>query len=79
MDGQGRHVLALVAPETFEYVPDGHFVHNALPLLFLYEPGTQDVQGPPSGPVYPMIHMQLEIVFGISENGDLEFAGHALH
>jgi hypothetical protein len=78
-DGQTLQTLALPAAETFEYAPAGQFVHDALPLTFLYFPTTQELQAPPSGPVYPMIHMQLDIFFGVSENGDLEFAGHALH
>jgi len=76
---QLTHTLALVAPETPEYAPVGQSIHDALPLTFLNFPATQAVQTPPSGPVYPALHLQLAIFFGISENGDFEFAGHALH
>lgn len=77
--GQMLHTLALLAAGTFEYVPDRQFVHNALPVLFLNLPVTQAVQAPPSGPVYPVIHLQSEMVFDDVENGAYVFAGHDTH
>ena len=78
-DGQTLQTLALPAAETFEYAPAGQFVHDALPLLFLYFPTTQELQAPPSGPVYPVIHLQSEIVLGDVENGAYVFSGHDAH
>ena len=77
--GQRLHTLALLAPTTPEYAPAGQFVHDALPVLFLNLPVTQAVQAPPSGPVYPVIHLQSEIVLGDVENGAYVFAGHEAH
>ena len=68
--GQMLHTLALLAAGTFEYVPAVQLVHNELPVIFLNFPGTQAVQTPPSGPVYPVLHKQLEIYFEMLENGD---------
>ena len=67
---QVRHTLAFLAAGTFEYVPTVQLVHNELPVTFLNLPGTQAVQAPPSGPVYPVLHKQLEISFEMLENGD---------
>ena len=77
--GQMLHTLASTAADTFEYAPAGQFVHDALPLLFLYFPTTQEVQAPPSGPVYPVLHLQSEIVLGDVENGDCDDIGHDTH
>jgi hypothetical protein len=57
-------------------VPDAQFAQLALPVLFLNLPVTQAVQVPPSGPVYPLSHLQSEISFALAENGELDFAGH---
>jgi hypothetical protein len=73
------HTLAFVAPGTIEYAPAEQFVHDALPLTFLNFPATQVVQTPPSGPVYPELHLQSEIDFDEVENGAYEFTGHAVH
>jgi hypothetical protein len=70
------HALAVVAPIIFEYVSAGQFVQLALPELFLNFPATQVVQAPPSGPVYPVLHLQSEMNFDVFENGDCELAGH---
>jgi hypothetical protein len=73
---QAVHTVGEVAPTVMEYVPAGQPVHNALPLSLLNLPATHAVQAPPSGPVYPMLHLQSEIVFGDVENGDEVAAGH---
>ena len=36
-------------------------VHALLPMLFLYVPGKQLLQGPPSGPVEPGLHEQFTV------------------
>ena len=77
--GQMLQTLALLAADTFEYAPAGQFVHDALPLLSLYFPTKQDVQTPPSRPVYPVLHLQSEIVLGDVENGDCDDIGHDAH
>ena len=73
------HTLALLAAGTFEYVPAVQSVHNELPMIFLNLPATQVVQTPPSGPLYPVLHLHVEINFDVFENGDCELAGHAWH
>jgi hypothetical protein len=76
---QLMHTLALVAPATPEYAPVGQFVHDALPLTFLNVPATQVVQTPPSGPVYPALHLQSEIDFVDVENALIVLEGHDVH
>ena len=56
--GQSEHTAILVAPVLVEYLPLPHDVHAAVPLVVLYLPTTHATQGPPFGPVYPMMHMQ---------------------
>ena len=70
------HTVDEVAPTVMEYIPAGQPVHDALPLAFLNVPATHAVQAPPSGPVYPVLHLQSEIVFADVENGDDVAAGH---
>jgi hypothetical protein len=73
------HTAEVFAPATPEYAPAGQFVHDALPLTFLNFPATQAVQLPPSGPVYPVLHLQSEIVFDVTEKFEVENAGHDVH
>jgi hypothetical protein len=77
--GQRLQTLALLAADTFEYAPAEQFVHAALPLLFLNLPVIHAEQAPPSGPVYPVLHLQSEIVLGDVENGDCDDIGHDTH
>jgi len=76
---QLMHALALVAATTPEYAPTEQSIHDALPVTFLNVPATQAVQTPPSGPVYPVLHLQSEIVLGDVENGDCDDIGHDAH
>ena len=46
-----------VSPLEPWYFPDGHAVHDALPVAFLNFPAPHAVQGPPSLPVYPTEQM----------------------
>jgi hypothetical protein len=74
---QGMHTLALVAPTTLEYTPVGQSKHAEFPVTFLNFPATQAVQTPPSGPLYPALHLQElipELIFRA-----LLFMGHASH
>jgi hypothetical protein len=77
--GQMIHTLAVVAPAMFEYVSAGQLVQLALPEVFLNFPAAQAVHVSPSLPVYPMLHLHVEIDLDVFENGDCEFAGHAWH
>jgi hypothetical protein len=45
--------LALV---VMEYVPGPQSLHDALPVIALYLPGSHAEQAPPSGPVVPGAH-----------------------
>ena len=49
--GHARHVSAVVAATTAEYVPAAQSVHRAMPVTILYFPATHAVHGPPAGPV----------------------------
>ena len=68
------HVLQLVPPVIDAYVPDAQLMHNEFPMIFLNFPATQVVQPPPSGPVYPTLHLQEEV-----RPAELLFMGHAAH
>ena len=72
------HTAEVFAPATPEYAPAGQLRHDEFPVTFLNFPATQDVQAPPSGPVYPVLHLQSEIDFGDVEKGEFEFDGHAV-
>ena len=45
--------------EFGEVVCAGQLVHASLPVAFLYVPGAQLIQLPPSGPKKPMLQVQL--------------------
>ena len=74
---QFTHTVEEVAPTTPEYAPVAQFTHDALPLTFLNLPATQELQAPPSRPVYPTLHLQALIPE--LNIGELLFAGHAEH
>ena len=76
---QVRHTFALVAPDTPEYVPAEQFTHDEFPVIFLNFPATQAVQTPPSGPVYPALHLQSEIFFDVLVISEVENLGHLKH
>ena len=59
---------------TSENVLFGHSVHSALPICALNVPATHARQGPPSGPVYPLLHKQTAL-----DPPDCEFAGQLEH
>jgi hypothetical protein len=71
------HWLAFVAPDTPKYAPAGQLIHAEFPVTFLNFPASQVIQTPPSGPVYPMLHLQSLIPE--LNIGELLFAGHAEH
>jgi len=74
---QAVHTVGEVAPTAIEYVPAGQPVHETLPLSLLNLPAAHAVHAPPSGPVYPMLHLQFEIFFCDAENADVDAVGHA--
>ena len=72
-------LIHTLAPVTPEYVPAVQSRHNDFPVTFLNFPATHAVHVSPSLPVYPMLHLQFEIFFGVIENGVFEFTGHDTH
>ena len=73
------HAVHALAPAVAEYAPAGQFVHGALPRTFLNVPATHAVQASPSGPVYPMLHLQSDKTFVVCVNGVLDCTGHEVH
>ncbi len=67
-------VVAAVAVET---LPAGHWVQAAGPMLALNLPATQGSHVSPSGPVWPLLQVQLDSV--MLADADPEFAGHKRH
>jgi hypothetical protein len=73
--GHVTQVASTVACELDEYFPAPQSVHVALPVLILYLPATQALQGPPLGPVNPALQVQAaRAVLGL---GEFELLGHA--
>jgi hypothetical protein len=72
-DGQAMHVELT----ALEYVPAPQSVHTADPVSALYFPVTHAVHVPPSGPVHPVLQVQL--VKAALPAGELEFDGQTLH
>ncbi len=70
--------LHVDAPAAVEKVPAVQTVQFALPVVFLDVPGRHAAHGPPLGPVYPTLHVQL--VDAVQALHDAPaFAGHATH
>ena len=53
-----------------------HDTHSELPVTSLYSPRAQGLHAPPSGPVYPAMHVQS--VSWMLARGDEEFVGHCV-
>jgi len=70
---QDSQTTDVFAATVDEYVPAAHSVQLALPVIFLNFPATQAEHVPPSGPVYPGIHLQSEIVLNDVEKGEYAF------
>ena len=68
--GQSEHSEAPSA----ENVPAAHWVQGAAPDTSLYVPALQAEQIPPSGPVKPLLHVQL--LSDMLPETDDEFEGH---
>ena len=73
-EGHSKHVLLLAAPNCAEYVPAGHWVQGAAPDTSLNAPASHAEHIPPSGPVKPLLHVQL--LSDMLPETDDEFEGH---
>ncbi len=60
-----------------EYVFGEHTSHACAPEAFLNLPASHATQGPPFGPVYPALQMQLVRV--VLPTDEFEFAGQLVH
>jgi hypothetical protein len=56
--GQSLHVASNIAPVPVEYLPCEHCEHGDDPFTSLKEPATHALHTAPSGPVYPLLHVQ---------------------
>jgi len=66
-----EQTLSAVAPLAAEYLPAPQSAHATEPAVVLYFPTAHGLHAPPSGPVYPMLQMQL--VTAGEPGGDCEF------
>ena len=57
--GQSLHVDSEIWAVSAEYVPLEHRVHGAEPFTSLYVPAMHAAHCIPSGPVYPLLQVQL--------------------
>ena len=53
------HDDAAVAADAVLYFPAGHSAHGAKPFTSLYVPAMHAAHALPSGPVYPLLQVQL--------------------
>ena len=61
-DGHVLHDDSADAPDLVEYLPDPQLLHGALPAFILYLPASHSLQGPPSLPVAPALHVQADLL-----------------
>ena len=66
-----------VAPMLFEYFPSTQNVHAEGPMIVLYVPESQRLQGIPSAPVAPVLHVQS--VISLLPVGEFELVGQLSH
>ena len=57
--GQLVHVTFEISASSVEYFPREHSKHTDEPLTSLYVPATHALHSCPSGPVYPLLQVQL--------------------
>ena len=57
--GHWLHVDSSISPVPVEYVPSEHSEHGADPFTSLYVPAIHAAHATPSGPVYPLLQVQL--------------------
>ena len=75
--GQSRHVDSKIAAAAVLYLPCEHSEHGAEPFTSLYVPAMHASHCIPSGPVYPLLQVQL-VTIGLP-SGECVYAGHWLH
>jgi len=71
--GQVSQVIDVTAAFAVEYFPAAQLVHTALPVVILYVPTTHGEQGPPFGPVYP--GLQVQVVTVVLDVGEVVLPG----
>ena len=76
-DGQLLHVDSEISPISAEYLPSVHREHGAEPFTSLYVPAVHAAHCIPSGPVYPLLQVQLVSIE--LPSGECVYAGHWLH
>ena len=57
--GHWLHVDSSISPVPVEYFPSEHCAHDDDPFTSLYVPAIHAAHAVPSGPVYPLLHVQL--------------------
>jgi hypothetical protein len=57
--GHWLHVDSSISPVSVEYLPLAHRVHGTEPFTSLYVPAIHAEHVTPSGPVYPLLQVQL--------------------
>ena len=75
--GQSLHVDSEIWAVSAEYVPLEHRVHGAEPFTSLYVPAMHAAHCIPSGPVYPLLQVQL--VSCLLPIPEYVCGGHPLH
>ena len=76
-EGQSLHVDSEISPVSVEYLPCEHSEHGAEPFTSLYVPAMHAAHCIPSGPVYPLLQVQLVSIE--LPSGEYVYAGHSLH
>ena len=71
----GGHDLQDTMPRLSAYCFRAHLRHGEVPVAFLYCPSIHAEQGPPSGPVYPALHVQFSSAL-LTASMVVECAGH---
>ena len=75
--GHSLHVASFNAATAVLYLPCTHSEHGAEPLTSLYVPAVHAAHAAPSGPVYPLLQVQL--VSSPLPKPECECVGHSLH
>ena len=75
--GHWLHVDSSISPVPVEYFPSEHCAHADDPFTSLYVPAIHAIHATPSGPVYPLLQVQLVSIE--LPSGECVYAGHSLH
>jgi len=78
LTGHVRQSASALLPGVSRYFPDAQSSQPVAeyPVFALYLPMAHALQSPPSGPLYPALHLQS--VVAVLSRGELEFSGQAL-